>query len=64
MKKSDAVKHFGQKIDLAKALGVSPAAVTQWPEDGIPMRRQYELERITDGQLKASLPGTPDRNAA
>ena len=61
MKKSDAIKHFGRKIDLAKALGVSPAAITQWPEENIPMRRQYELERITGGQLKANF---PEKNAA
>ncbi|NYT74225.1 Cro/Cl family transcriptional regulator [Halomonas sp. QX-2] len=53
MKTEDAIKHFGgKKIELAKALKISPSAVTMWGEE-IPLLRQYQLERITDGALKA-----------
>ncbi|SDI28514.1 DNA-binding transcriptional regulator Cro [Vreelandella titanicae] len=53
MKTIDAIKHFGgKKIDLAKALGLSPSAITQWGDD-VPLLRQYQLERITKGALKA-----------
>ncbi|WP_339885626.1 Cro/CI family transcriptional regulator [Vreelandella maris] len=53
MKTEDAIKHFGgKKIELARALKISPSAVTMWGEE-IPLLRQYQLERITDGALKA-----------
>lgn len=53
MKTEDAIKHFGgKKIELAKALKISPSAVTMWGDE-IPLLRQYQLERITDGALKA-----------
>lgn len=54
MTKADAVRHFGGMTELAAALGVSYQAVFQW--DVIPMRRQYEIERITKGVLKADAP--------
>ncbi|MAX33695.1 MAG: Cro/Cl family transcriptional regulator [Halomonadaceae bacterium] len=53
MKTADAIQYFGgKKKDLAKALGLSPSAITQWG-DSVPPLRQYELERITGGKLKA-----------
>lgn len=53
MKTEDAIKHFGgKKIDLAKALRLSPSAITQWGDD-VPLLRQYQLERLTKGALKA-----------
>ncbi len=52
MKKQDAITYFGGAGKLASALGILHSAVSQWGED-IPMRRAFELERITDGQLKA-----------
>lgn len=53
MKTDDAIKHFGgKKIDLARALDLSPSAITQWG-DIVPLLRQYQLERITKGKLKA-----------
>lgn len=53
MKTEEAIKHFGgKKIELARALKISPSAVTMWGEE-IPLLRQYQLERITKGALKA-----------
>lgn len=53
MKTEDAIKHFGgKKIELARALKISPSAVTMWGDD-VPLLRQYQLERITEGALKA-----------
>ena len=52
MKKKDAVLYFGNTVKLAKALGIAQAAISQWPED-IPQRRAFEIERITNGALKA-----------
>ena len=55
MKKQIAVDHFKGKSKLAKALGISPASVSQWPED-VPELRAYQIERLTKGKLKADLP--------
>ena len=53
MKTQEAVKHFNnKKIELARALGIKPSAVSMWG-DKVPLLRQYQLERITKGELKA-----------
>jgi len=53
MTKSEAIAFYGGKPSkLARALGVHPAAVTNWSER-IPEGRQYQLEVITKGKLKA-----------
>lgn len=59
MKKNEAIGHFGSVVKLAEALGIKPQAVSQWGEH-IPMRRAYEIERITNGKLKA-LPESKDK---
>ena len=51
MKKDEVLAYFGTQVQLAKALGISQAAVAQWRE--VPMLRQYQLERLTGGALKA-----------
>ncbi len=53
MKKSQAIEHFGSVTALAKALGVTDEAVRQWIE--VPALRQYQLEHLTGGSLKADL---------
>jgi len=55
MTTQDAIDYYGgKKIDIAKALRISPAAVTMWG-DKIPLLRQYQLEKLTNGKLKAEL---------
>jgi DNA-binding transcriptional regulator YdaS (Cro superfamily) len=51
MTKKEAIDHFGTATALAKALGITLEAVSQWRD--VPMRRQYEIERITKGGVKA-----------
>lgn len=51
MNKSQAIEHFGSVTALAKALGVTYEAVRQWGE--VPELRQYQLEHLTGGALKA-----------
>jgi DNA-binding transcriptional regulator YdaS (Cro superfamily) len=53
MTKKQAVKHFGSVSALARAIGVTYEAVRQWG-DSIPELRQYQIESVTSGQLKAS----------
>ena len=52
MNLEEVIKHFGSGVALAEALGIEPSAVYQW-KGKIPVRRQYEIERITDGKFKA-----------
>jgi hypothetical protein len=52
MKLKEAIDYFGNQAKLAKALGINPSAVTQWGES-IPRRRQYEIERLSGGRLRA-----------
>lgn len=53
MKTSKAIQHYGSRSALADALGISVAAISQWGEV-VPVRRQWELEYLTGGKLKAS----------
>lgn len=51
---NDAIEWAGGKLALAKTLGVTHAAVSQWlREGGLPPARAIELERLTDGGLRA-----------
>lgn len=52
MNKQDAIQHFGSSTKLAQALGISKQAVSQW-EDELPIGRQYQIEVVTEGKLKA-----------
>lgn len=52
MKKNDVISHFGNATKAANALGVTKSAISQWPET-IPRLRAFEIERITNGELKA-----------
>ncbi|KFE50118.1 Cro/CI family transcriptional regulator [Pseudomonas syringae] len=51
MTKTQAIKHFGSVSALAKAINVTYEAVRQWAD--VPELRQYQIERITQGALKA-----------
>ena len=57
MKTKDAVAYFAQgrrggKKRLADALGIYLSAIYQWGEN-VPYERTVQLERITNGDLKA-----------
>ena len=57
MKKSDVLNFFRTQQKVAAALSeagfpISQAAVSKWGEH-VPPLRAYQLERITNGQLKA-----------
>jgi len=54
MTRSDAIKYFGGISELAKALDITYEAVRQWPENGIPMLRQYQIQDLSGGQLQVS----------
>ena len=52
MDKKQAIEHFGSASKLARALGITRGAVTNWG-DTVPPSRQWELEVLTQGALKA-----------
>lgn len=46
--------HFGDKAKTAKKLNISYQAVQQWEDKGcVPVGRQFEIQVLTDGKLKA-----------
>lgn len=45
------ITHFGGTHKVAKVLGITGSAVSQW-EEIIPERAALKLERITNGALK------------
>lgn len=47
------IEHFGSKVALAKALGVDPAAVSWWLQNGLPAFRAIQIEMVTQGKFKA-----------
>lgn len=52
MKTRDAADYFGSKKKLADALGIQPSAVTMWG-DSIPVSRQYQIQVLSQGKLRA-----------
>lgn len=62
MTTEDAVKHYGTQQKLADALGIKQSSVAGW-KDYPPVLRQLQLQRITNGRLKAE-PGILSIKAA
>ncbi len=57
MTKTEAIEHFGNASAVAKALGLSRAAISGWGDE-VPLLRQMQIERLTKGKLKADDPLT------
>jgi|DEB0MinimDraft_10_1074344.scaffolds.fasta_scaffold134013_1 hypothetical protein len=47
------IRHYGTQVNAAKAIGVTKGAVCQWQHTGVPILRQYQVELLTNGKLKA-----------
>lgn len=48
------IKHYGSIADTAAALGVTYQAVQQWVANNrVPEGRQWQVETLTKGRLKA-----------
>lgn len=61
MNKKEAIEHFGSVTELAKKLNVTTQSISQWGNE-IPLRRAFEIDRITNGALKADF--TPNQDHA
>lgn len=51
MYKLQVIAFFCGNTNTAAAIGITQSAVAQWPKI-IPARRAYEIERLTEGELK------------
>ncbi|MEH6784737.1 MULTISPECIES: Cro/CI family transcriptional regulator [Alcanivorax] len=54
MKKSEVVEFFGGIQQTADALGIRYQSVREWPEDRVPEGRQFQIQVISKGRLKAA----------
>jgi len=46
------IKHFKTQVAVAKALGVTQPAVSNWQQRGIPAMQQVKINKVTKGALK------------
>lgn len=54
MTMQDLLDHFGTQTAIAKAVGVSLQVVSAWnAKKRIPLGRQYEIQVLTAGKLRA-----------
>ena len=53
MTTEEAVKFFGSKAGIARALGCQPSTVTMWGDEP-PRSRQWQIQVLTKGKLKVS----------
>ena len=53
MTKQEAISEFGSAKELAAALGISEAAVSQWDNEAIPELRVYQIIEIITARIAA-----------
>ncbi|MDE9467509.1 Cro/CI family transcriptional regulator [Xenorhabdus bovienii] len=51
MKKNEVLRYFNTVNSVAKAIGITSSAVSQWSQT-IPERAALRIEKITNGALK------------
>ena len=56
MKKTDAIKKFGSATKLARAIGITPQAVVQWPDELTPAIEDRVIAAIV--RSRQSIPDT------
>jgi DNA-binding transcriptional regulator YdaS (Cro superfamily) len=50
----ELIRHFETQAALARAMGVTPSAISQWVRRGsIPAEHAIAIERVTEGKFKA-----------
>ncbi|MCL9783639.1 Cro/CI family transcriptional regulator [Vibrio sp. S4M6] len=52
MKTIEVIEFFGKKADVAKVLNTTKQAISNWGDE-VPELRQYQIEVITDGEIKS-----------
>jgi hypothetical protein len=48
------ISHFGTQQKTANALGLSQSSIAEWKKNGIPEGRQFQIQVITGGALRAA----------
>ena len=43
---NEILRHFKSQTALAEALYITPAAISDWKNNGFPVRRQYEIKEL------------------
>jgi predicted transcriptional regulator len=57
MTPNEVLAHFESQSDIADTLGITRQSVSDWFTSGVvPELRQFQLELITRGKLKADVP--------
>ena len=59
MTTSDAVAFFGSATKLARALGIKPAAISQWGEN-VPQPRVWQLQVMKPSWFRKPKPTAPE----
>ena len=62
MKTQTAIDHFKGRDKLAAALGIDRSATHHWGEE-VPELRQYQIQVVTKGALKADKRASDRRQA-
>lgn len=57
MTKQQAIKWAGSATNLARVLGLTDGAVSQWGREP-PLLQQYRIQSLSDNKLKVSEPQT------
>ena len=53
MTHDDLIQFFGTQSEVARAVGISSASVSEWKTAGVPEQRQLEFQKLTKGKCKA-----------
>ena len=61
MNLDELLEYWGTVGAVAKALGASSSAVSEWRETGIPLGRQYQAQIASGGRLRADEPALRER---
>lgn len=54
MLKKDAINHYGNLSELARALGIQKSAISRWTKL-VPLKRAMQLEAMTKGVLRCEI---------
>ena len=50
---NELIEYYKTQTAAAAALDMSQSSVSEWQEKGIPIPRQYQIQVLTGGKLKA-----------
>lgn len=61
----DVIGHYGSQVAVSRALDCSKAYISKWNKDGyVPRGRQFEIEKMSRGELKVGEPFTREPECA